>query len=461
MEHGDTEGKQVNESGDLKDDAMEIFLAGVRAVDPEEAVLLALSLSGDTLGAGPEEFHLNADGRVLVVGAGKAGAPMARAVEKILGARVARGIVAVKYGHTLALDLITLLEAGHPIPDEGGRAAAGKIADLLKGAGEKDLVICLLSGGGSALLPFPSPPVTLEEKMAVTALLLDSGADIGEINTVRKHLSVLKGGGLLRMAYPARVLTLILSDVVGDALDVIASGPTVPDPTSFTDALGVLEKYRLTDRVSASVLTRLREGADGSRVETVKPHDPETGNVFNLLVATNSKAIRASAVRARDLGYNTRILSTTVTGETREAADTHAAIAREIVTHGTPLPPPACVLSGGETTVTIRGKGKGGRNQEFALAAAPGIEGLSGVVILSGGTDGTDGPTDAAGAIVDGTTLTRARSAGMDPFRYLNDNNSFRFFEALGDLIITGPTMTNVMDIHVILARGGSKPGRR
>ncbi|GBE16170.1 putative hydroxypyruvate reductase [bacterium BMS3Abin14] len=445
----------MTEKRDLKDDAREIFLAGVSAADPEEAVLSALSLSGDTLRAGSGEFSLNPDGRVLVVGAGKAGAPMARAVEKVLGDRIAEGIVAVKYGHTMTLDLITLLEAGHPVPDEAGRAAAGKIAVLLEGTGEKDLVVCLLSGGGSALLPLPSPPVTLEEKMAATALLLDSGADIGEINTVRKHISVLKGGGLLRMAHPARVLTLILSDVVGDALDVIASGPTVPDPTFFIDAVGVLEKYRLTDRAPASVLARLREGAAGRVAETVKPHDPEISNVLNLLVATNSRAIQAAAARARNLGYNTSILSTTVTGDTRESANAHAAIAREIVMHGTPLASPACVLSGGETTVTIRGRGKGGRNQEFALAAAPGIEDLPGVVILSGGTDGTDGPTDAAGAIADGTTLSRAHSAGMDPFQYLDDNNSYRFFEALGDLLITGPTMTNVMDIHVILVKDG------
>jgi len=438
----------------LKRDAIEIFLAGVTAVEPGRAVANHLSFRNGTLFAGEEKIPLAPDSRVFIVGAGKAGAPMAAAVEKVLGNILFKGLVVVKYGHLARVKKVLLREAAHPVPDEAGLAASLEMRELLEETREGDLIICLLSGGGSALLPSPAPPVTLADKQAVTNLLLASGAEITEINCVRKHLSLLKGGGLARAAYPARVVTLILSDVVGDPLDVIASGPTVGDPTTFTDALDILNRYSLKNKVPETVLNYLKMGADGRYKETPKPGDPELNGVFNVLVGTNSIAVNAARKKAMFLGYNTSVLSTTITGETRDAAASHAAVAREILAGNHPTPPPACVLSGGETTVTIRGKGKGGRNQEFALAAAIGIKGLPDAAILSGGTDGTDGPTDAAGAVADGTTVMRADAAGMDPRAYLDNNDAYPFFEKLGDLLVTGPTLTNVMDLRVILVGG-------
>jgi len=442
----------------LKKDAIDIFMAGVAAVDPGRAVRSHLRLDGKTLVAGEDRIPLPPDGRILVIGAGKAGAPMAAAVEEVLGDRIHSGIVVVKYGHLAPVQRVTLLEAGHPVPDEAGVRACEKICDLLDEATSRDLVICLLSGGGSALLPCPAPPVTLSDKQAVTNLLLESGADIGEINCIRKHLSLLKGGGLAKRAYPSRLLTLILSDVVEDPLDVIASGPAVGDPTTFADAMAIVSHYSLVDKVPRTVRDYLRDGALGKHPETPKPGDQVFNGVINLLVGTNDMALHASQNKARELGYNATVLSSTITGETREAAAEHAALARAIAKTGQPLPPPACVLSGGETTVTIKGSGKGGRNQEFALASAMGIDGLPGAVILSGGTDGTDGPTDAAGAVADGTTLQRARAAGLDASRHLENNDAYPFFEQLGDLLMTGPTLTNVMDLRVILV--GKKQGK-
>lgn len=438
----------------LKQDATDIFFAGVAAVEPGRAVRSHLSLDGDILVAGDARIPLTPGGRVLVVGAGKAGAPMAAAVEGILADRLEKGIVVVKYGHLAPVERIAILEAGHPVPDEAGITAAGMISDLLKETREQDLVICLLSGGGSSLLASPVPSVSLEDKQAVTNLLLESGARIGEINCVRKHLSRLKGGGIAKAAYPARLITLILSDVVGDPLDVIASGPTVGDPTTFADAMAVLARYGIENRVPPSVRDYLRDGALGQYPETLKPEAKELSGIHNLLIGTNDLAIQASEKKALNLGYRTTILSSSITGETRDAAATHVAVARKIIAAGEPLPRPACVLSGGETTVTIKGAGKGGRNQEFTLAAAMGIEGLPDTVVLSGGTDGTDGPTDAAGAIADGATVQRARFAGMDPKAFLDNNDSYHFFEKLGDLLVTGPTLTNVMDLRVIIVGG-------
>jgi len=438
----------------LRSNAADIFLAGVAAVDPRRAVADHFSFAGDALQAGENVIPLSREGRLFVVGGGKGGAPMAGAVEEILGDRLHEGLVVVKYGHLAPVRKVLLREAAHPVPDEAGLAAANEMRELLDTTREDDVVICLLSGGGSALLPFPAPPVTLADKQAVTNLLLAVGADIGETNCVRKHLSLLKGGGLARAAHPARVVTLILSDVVGDPLEVIASGPTVGDPTTFSDALAVLEKYGITHKVPGPVLTFLKEGKEGRHPETPKPGDAMFERVINVLVGTNAMAVEAAKAKAVKLGYNTRVLSTEITGDTREAAGVHARVAREIFSGGHAPSPPACVLSGGETTVTLKGSGKGGRNQEFALAAALGIEGLSGVVILSCGTDGTDGPTDAAGGIADGTTVSRAREAGLDPEAYLDNNDAYPFFEKLGDLLMTGPTLTNVMDLRVVLVGG-------
>ena len=435
----------------LKRDAVEIFLAGVKAVDPGRAVRDHVSLNGETLFAGDLEIPLSPVGKIFIIGAGKAGAPMAAALEQVLGDRIYEGLVVVKYDYLAPVRKVRIREAAHPVPDKAGLAAAQEVTKILAKSGEHDLVICLLSGGGSALLPCPAPPVSLAEKQAVTNLLLASGANINEINCIRKHLSLLKGGGIVRMAYPARLITLILSDVVGDSLDVIASGPTVGDPTTFNDALDILDRYELTGKVPKAVLTYLTDGVRGSHPETLKPDAPELAGVSNILVGTNAIALRSAEGKARDLGYKTKILSTSITGDTRQAAVAHATLAKEILSSGQPLEPPACVLSGGETTVIIHGTGKGGRNTEFALAAAMGIDGLSRVVILSGSTDGTDGPTDTAGALATGSTATRARSADMDPVVYLENNDSYHFFEKLGDLLKTGPTLTNVMDLRVVL----------
>jgi hydroxypyruvate reductase len=302
-------------------------------------------------------------------------------------------------------------------------------------------------------LPRPAEGITLQEKQETTRLLLACGADIRELNTLRKHLSAIKGGHLARLAAPAAVVSLILSDVVGDPLDVISSGPTVPDPTTFGDALAVLAKYGLTARVPRAVLDRLERGARGDLPDTPKPGDPCFRRVSNIVVGSNALAVDAAARQARALGYRALVLSTTIEGETRDVARMHAAILREIRSSGRPARPPACVISGGETTVTLRGEGLGGRNQEFALAAAIDLEGLPGVLAFSAGTDGTDGPTDAAGAMADGATLARAAALGLDARDALARNDSYHFFEPLRDLAMTGPTGTNVMDIRLMLAR--------
>ncbi|UCG39641.1 MAG: glycerate kinase [bacterium] len=446
--------RPLSSPSSLKRHAVDIFLAGVAAVEPGRAVKEHLSLDGDTLHAGEDAVGIVPGGRICVVGAGKAGAPMAAAVKEILSGRLEGGVVSVKYGHLAPVAGVTIREAAHPVPDEAGMSAAREVIHLLHRMGKDDLVICLLSGGGSALLPCPAPPLTLTDKQDVTNLLLACGAEIGEINCVRKHLSLLKGGGLARLAHPARVVTLILSDVVGDPLDVIASGPTVGDPTTYAEALAILRRYGLRGKTPEAVVRHLEEGAGGMQPETRKPGYAELQGGLNVLVGTNAMAVDAAAVRARDLGYNTMVLSTTVTGDTTEAARAHAELAARIARDGRPVARPACVLSGGETTVVIKGSGKGGRNQEFALAAAPGIDALPDTVILSGGTDGTDGPTDAAGALADGTTVRRARDAGMDPGAFLQDNDAYHFFQALGDLLVTGPTLTNVMDLRVVLVGG-------
>jgi hydroxypyruvate reductase len=373
---------------------------------------------------------------------------MARTVEELLGSRITAGWVNTKYGHAVRLERIVCHECGHPVPDEAGVEGAGRIAELARSAGERDTVLCLISGGASALMPLPVEPVTIAEKQETTRLLLASGANIHEINAVRKHLSAIKGGRLAQMAAPAKVISLILSDVIGDDLDVIGSGPTAPDASTFALARAVLDRRGIWDKVPASV----RHCLEAAERETPKPGDPVFVRVRNILVGGNRQALIAAQHQARNLGFHTLLLASTVQGETRDVAAMHAAMLKEIATTGNPAPPPACLLSGGETTVTIRGNGKGGRNQEFALAAAIDIAGLPDVLALSAGTDGTDGPTDAAGAFADGTTVARARALGMDAERHLRYNDAYPFFAVLGDLLITGPTMTNVMDIHILLA---------
>lgn len=396
-------------------------------------------------------FDLNSFEKIYVVGAGKASNSMAQAIEETFGDRVTKGIVTTKYGHLLPLKKTQIIEAGHPLPDRKGYEGAKRIRNLLKGSGPNDLVIFLLSGGGSALLPFPADEIELKEKQEVTQLLLDCGADIQEINTIRKHISKMKGGWLARWAYPSTVLGFILSDVVGDQPDIIGSGPTVADPSTFEKAWEILQKYDLLGEISASIKNHLQSGKEGKVEETPKPGDPVFERVHNRLIGSNSLALLAAEKEAASRGLNTLILSSSIVGETREAARFHTAIANEVISSGNPVPTPACILSGGETTVTIKGDGLGGRNQEFALAGALEIGGIEKIVLLSGGTDGTDGPTDAAGALADHTTLSRAKSMGLNPRAHLENNDAYPFFQKLGDLLITGPTRTNVMDVRIIL----------
>ncbi len=435
----------------LRKHAVSIFRAALKAADPVEAVLRHVRLDGETLIAGKRRYPLSRFRRIHVVGAGKASAAMASAVERLLGSRIHGGIVNVKYGHLAKLRRVQLNECGHPVPDENGVRGTERIAAMVRDAGKEDLVLCLISGGASALMPAPAPPITLEEKQATTRLLLKCGATIHEVNAARKHISALKGGQLAAMASPATVISLLLSDVIGDNLDVIGSGPTAPDQSTFADAIQILRKYGIESDVPGSVRDRLHQGAEGLFPETPKPGDKLFQRVQNVVVGSNLQAVDAAAKCARSLGYRTMVLSTSIEGETREVAGVHAAIAREIVDQKRPVAPPACVISGGETTVTIRGQGLGGRNQEFVLAAAMGIQGLPNTVILSGGTDGTDGPTDAAGAIADGDTISRARQLSLDAAAFLCNNDSYRFFEPLGDLLKTGPTNTNVMDVRILL----------
>jgi glycerate 2-kinase len=433
-------------SSNLRGRALRIFQAALKAAAPDQAVLRHLRLDQNILIAGGERYRLSAFRNVYIIGAGKASAQMARAVERLLGARVTDGLINLKYGHGVKdgdgakLRRVQINECGHPIPDRRGVAGARRIAEIASQAGPDDLIVALISGGASALLPLPAPPITLAEKQKTTRLLLHCGASIHEINCVRKHISRIKGGQLARLAYPATLLTLILSDVIGDDLDVIGSGPTVPDSSTFADARAILEKYRIPDLLPLAA------------EETPKPGDKIFEKTRNVIVGSNALAVDAAAEEARRLGLHTAVLSTFVEGEAREVARVHAAIAKEIHASGRPVPRPACVISGGETTVTVRGKGLGGRNQEFALAAAIDIAGFGdNMLILSGGTDGTDGPTDATGAIADSSTLNRAQALGLDAAAFLRNNDSYHFFEAIGDLIKTGPTGTNVADIHLIL----------
>jgi hydroxypyruvate reductase len=436
---------------ELRKAAIEIFGAAVQAVDPAAAIHRHMKREGTRLTIGGEVLDLAAVRQIVVVGLGKAGASMAGAVEEILGERIQRGVVVTKYGHVQPMKTIRLHEAGHPVPDEAGIAGAQAILDCVKGLGPEDLVLVLISGGGSALTPAPVEGISLAEKQALTKALLACGADIREMNMLRKHISRIKGGQLARAAQPAQVRTLILSDIVGDPLDAIASGPTVPDPTTYADALGILDKYRIRQEIPIGILAHLEAGAAGKVSETPKPTDPLFARVKSLMVANNIQALEAAKAEAQRLGLRAMILSSFIEGETRDVARMHAALALEVRASGNPVRPPVCFITGGETTVTLKGKGKGGRNQEFVLAAALDITGLRDVVVLSAGTDGTDGPTDAAGAIAGGDTVERAVAAGLKPRAALDGNDAYPFFERLSDLIITGPTRTNVMDVRLVL----------
>lgn len=439
-----------------RDDLKKIYSAAIDAVDPYRAVKNSLKRDGDRLFLvrGKEtlaEYDLKSYERVIVVGAGKATAPMALAAEEILGKNLSSGCIVVKYGYTADLNSIKIREGAHPVPDEAGNRAAEEIFSIARDAGEKDLLLSLISGGGSALLPLPPEGITLEEKQATTDLLLKSGASIHEINSVRKHLSRIKGGNLARAASPATVINLMISDVVGDVMSVIASGPFVADTSIFAGAVEILQKYGLAKKVPHAVMDHLKRGAGGEVKENPAAGDRLFKKVTNAVVASNIIALEAAVAAAEEAGYNTCILSSLIEGDTRETAFWHSRIAGEIIATGHPVDAPACVVSGGETTVIVTGNGLGGRNMEFALQAAPLIAGNDRVIMASIGTDGTDGPTDAAGALADGTTMERAAAAGLVTADYMENNDSYNYFKKINDLIVTGPTNTNVMDIRIVL----------
>lgn len=440
-----------------------IFAAALDAVDPYRAVLNAVRIEDGHLLVGGAAYDLAADDRIIVTGAGKATARMALAVEELLGERISKGLVIVKQGHKAPLRTVEQVESSHPVPGEAGAAGTRRVLDMLRDADERTLVICLLSGGASALLVAPADGLTLEDKQQTTTLLLNAGASIAELNAVRKHLSAVKGGWLAQAASPAQVVTLILSDVIGDRLDVIASGPAAPDESSFSNAWAVIEKYGLQEQIPARVRDYLQRGLAGQEAETAKAGDPCFDRTQNAIVGGIGQALAAAAEKARQLDFVTEIVDAELQGEARDAARmlarrAHAALAAMRAGER------RCLLWGGETTVAVHGSGKGGRNQELALAFALEINGAAGVSMLSAGTDGTDGPTDAAGAMVDGETAARARQAGLDPVACLENNDSYNFFRRFDELagghshFKTGPTGTNVMDIQIVLCEKDAQP---
>jgi glycerate 2-kinase len=438
----------------LRVDAARIWTAALDAVNAEVAVRKHVKRRGNDLLVNRRVYDLAKFNRVWVLGAGKAAAPMGRALEKVLGHHLTGGILVTKYGHGLPLEMTELLEAGHPFPDANGVAAGVRIRNLAETqVGRDDLVFCLLSGGGSALLVAPAGGITLEDKLACTQSLMNAGANIHELNVVRKHLSDLKGGGLARCLGGIPVVSLILSDVVGNELHTIASGPLVPDPTTFRDCQAILRRLRVTGQIPPSIRRRLEAGVAGKIPETPKPGDPIFRTIHNVIVGSNAQACASAVRQARRLGYRGMVLTSRLEGDTGETARLHVSIAQEIVFEGRPLRRPACLVSGGETTVEVTGRGKGGRNQEFVLHCARPLGHLpSPCVVASLGTDGTDGPTDAAGAVADNSTLSRSLKFGAHFLtESLDNNDSYHFFERLNDLILTGPTRTNVMDLHIVL----------
>lgn len=438
-----------------------IFRSAIAAVNPE--IIVKEYAKGISASLRQENSK-----NIIVVGFGKAAYQMAIAIEKVVDVElITAGIIITNYGHTLSqesgcksqstehraqntdLKKIKVFEADHPIPDDNGIKATEQIIELCKSAGKDTLVLCLISGGGSALFVSPIDGITLSEKQSVTDLLLRAGADIEELNSVRKHLSKVKGGRLAEIAHPAKIISIIISDVIGDKLDVIASGPTSADSSTFNDALRVIEKYNLSEKASESIMNILNNGNAGKIPDTPKADNQIFRSVQNIIIGSNKKALEAAAKEARHEGLEIEVLSSEVTGEAREVAKRLAEKAKKTMSieHQSKV----CLISGGETVVTVKGKGKGGRNTELALSFAIEIEGMEGITLLSAGTDGIDGPTDAAGAIVDGNTVIKAGEMGLNPADYLNNNDSYNFFKEIDSLIITGPTGTNVMDIQIII----------
>lgn len=430
--------------------AQEIFLAGVESVLPDRLITRSMSLNENCLKIGTLSYNLETIENIYVIGAGKASAMMGTEVEKILGNRITEGHIVVKYGYSCELKYIDITEAGHPIPDSNGYKATAEILKIAGAANYNDLVICLLSGGGSSLLPDTPEGCSAEDMIEVNDLLINCGASISEINAVRKHLSIVKGGQLARIVYPATLINLILSDVPGNHLDVIASGPTVPDPTTYLQALNVLATFGLSRIIPRRILTSLKEGAAGKRPETPKSGDPVFNKTYNILVGSNRVALEAAKLKALDYNINAVIIDDQLQGDISTVAEYIVETSLKFKSDRDEIKP-VCLLFGGETTVKMTGNGTGGRNQHLALMCALLLQNNPGITVLSAGTDGTDGPTNAAGAVVDSDTVTGALSKSIDPKKYLTDFDSFHFFKKTGNQIITGPTMTNVMDIIVVI----------
>ncbi|MBI1746633.1 MAG: glycerate kinase [Acidobacteria bacterium] len=434
--------------------AKKIYKAALAAVDAEVAVRRSVRLHGDTLRVGHRRYALRRYTGVHVLGAGKAAAAMARGLERALGGHLQGGVVVVKYGHGEPLQRVQIMEAGHPEPDACGFAGAQALVDwACTRVTATDLVFFLLSGGASALIPLPCAGISLAEKIQLSAKLLKCGAGIQELNTIRKHVSQIKGGQLAKLLGETPTISLILSDVVGDDLSAIGSGPTVPDPTTFAESLAILRRYNVLAEIPDRIVRHMEAGAAGLAPETPKAGERFFENNQTEIIASNILACRAAAGAARRLGFAPIILSSSIVGDTQAVAEVHLAVVRDVIRYGHPIRPPACVISGGETTVRVFGDGLGGRNQQFVLHTIPGLSDWArNTLLVSLGTDGTDGPTDAAGAWADNRTLARASALGLPPVEdFLTRNDSYHFFQPLNDLIITGPTRTNVMDLRFVL----------
>jgi len=425
-----------------------ILHRALAAVDPAALFRANVRVEGTKLHICDLSLDLSALGKIVVIGTGKGTAPMAQAAEEILGDRITAGAITVKYGHGLPLKTIRVIEAGHPVIDQAGLDGTAEILDLLRDLREDDLVLALITGGGSALLELPAEGITLKDLQATTKALLACGAEIAEINALRKHLSRVKGGQLLRAASPARVVSLVVSDVIGDPPEAISSGPTAPDPTTFAQVRGIIEKYHLRDQLPASVIAHLDRGVRGEIPDTPQPGDPLFDRSALRIIGSNRILLEAAREAAQELGYGTLILTDRLRGEARDRGRQLAALLKQVRAASDH---PVCLLAGGEPTVTFTSAGKGGRNQELALAAALELDGAAGCLLLSAGSDGTDGPTDAAGAWADGSTAARARDHGFDPRGHLDRHDAYPLFAAVDGLIVTGPTRTNVMDLVVML----------
>jgi glycerate-2-kinase len=436
----------------LRSNTCDIFETALKAVDPELAIYNTLRLENNVLQFKGGFIDLEEVNQIFLIGGGKAGGLMSKAVETLLGNRISSGIVNVLEGtqKSTSLSYIHLNGASHPVPSQEGVKGVQKMLDQTSNLNEDDLVITLISGGGSALMPLPAEGITLNDLQTITDKLLRAGVMINEFNAVRKHISGFKGGQLAKHCSPARVLSLILSDVIDDPIDTIASGPTAPDVSTFKDALEILEKYDLFKKAPEQVKRRIKAGVNGDLSETPKEDDPIFNRVHNVIIANNSIAAHAAEKKAMEMGYNSKVLTTSIEGEARKVGADLSKIAKGILNNNQPIDKPAAIIIGGETTVTVKGSGRGGRNQELAIGASLNLNCKS-CLIATLGTDGIDGPTEAAGAIVDGASIKRAKKKGLDPVRYLDNNDSNTFFKLMGDAIITGPTGTNVNDLALIL----------